>query len=49
MVAALRRAQYGDLLALHIWLWCAAGRHPTDLAKVLFCPRSSVYRMVRAY
>jgi len=29
-------------------LWCAAGRHPTDIAAVLFCSRSSVYRTVRA-
>jgi putative transposase len=49
MVAALRRAQYGDLLALHVLLLGAAGRHPTDIAKVLFCSRSSLYRTVRAY
>jgi hypothetical protein len=30
-------------------LLCAAGRHPTDIAAVLFCSRSSVYRAVRAY
>jgi hypothetical protein len=28
MLAALRRARYGDLLALHILLWCAVGRNP---------------------
>ena len=49
MLAALRRARYGYLLALHILLWCAAGRHPTEIAAVLFCSRSSVYRTVRAY
>jgi transposase len=49
MLAALRRARYGDLLALHILLLCAAGRTPTDIAAVLFCSRSSVYRTVRAY
>jgi transposase len=49
MLAALRRARYGYLLALHILLWCAAGRNPTDIAAVLFCSRSSVYRTVRAY
>jgi transposase len=49
MLAALRRARYGYLLALHILLLCAAGRHPTDIAAVLFCSRSSVYRTVRAY
>ena len=49
MLAALRRARYGYLLALHILWWCAAGRHPTAIAAVLFCSRSSVYRTVRAY
>jgi Homeodomain-like domain len=49
MRAALRRARYGYLLALHILLWCAAGRNPTEIAAVLFCSRSSVYRTMRAY
>jgi transposase len=49
MLAALRRARYGYLLALHILLLCAAGRTPTAIADVLFCSRSSVYRAVRAY
>lgn len=49
MLAVLRRARYGYVLALHIVLWCAAGRSPTDIAAVLFCSRSSVYRTVRAY
>ncbi len=49
MLAALRRARYGYLLALHIVLLCATGRSPTDIAAVLFCSRSSVYRTVRAY
>ena len=49
MLAALRRARYGYLLALHIVLLCAAGRNPTEIAAVLFCSRSSVYRTVRAY
>jgi putative transposase len=49
LLAALRRARYGYLLALHIVLLCAAGRNPTDIAAVLFCSRSSVYRTVRAY
>ena len=49
MLAALRRARYGYLPALHILLLCAAGRSPTDIAAVLFCSRSSVYRTVRAY
>ena len=49
MLAALRRARYGYLLALHVLLLCAAGRNPTDIAAFLFCSRSSVYRMVRLY
>jgi transposase len=49
MLAALRRARYGYLLALHIVLLCAAGRTPADIAAVLFYSRSSVYRTVRAY
>jgi Homeodomain-like domain len=49
MLAALRRARYGYLLALHILLLCATGRNPTDIAAVLFCSRSSVYRTVYAY
>jgi transposase len=49
MLAALRRARYGYVLALPMVLLCAAGRHPTDIAAVLFCSRSSVYRTVRAY
>ena len=49
MRAELRRARYGDLLALHLLLLCAAGRTPSEVARVLFCSRSSVYRVVRAY
>jgi transposase len=49
MLAELRRARYGYLLALHVVLLCAAGRTPTEIAVVLFCSRSSVYRVVRAY
>jgi transposase len=49
MLAALRRARYGYLLALHILLLCADGRNPTEIARVLFCSRSSVYRAVWAY
>jgi transposase len=48
-LAARRRARYGYLLALHIVLWCAATRTPTEIAAVLFCSRSSVYRTRRAY
>jgi transposase len=49
MLAELRRARYGYLLALHLLLLCAAGRTPSEIAAVLFCSRSSVYRVVRAY
>lgn len=49
MLAALRGARYGNVLALHILLLCAAGRTPTEIAAWLFCSRSSVYRIVRAY
>src|SRR5262245_47814180 len=47
--ALLRRARYGSLLAFPILLLCAAGRTPTEMATCLFCSRSSVYRMGRAY
>ena len=49
MLAARRRARYGDLLALHLVRWCADGRQPPEIAVVLFCSRSSVYRAVWAY
>jgi transposase len=49
MLAALRRARYGYLLALHVLRLCAAGRHPTDIAAFLCCSRASVYRIVRLY
>ncbi len=49
MLAEVRRARYGSLLALHVLLLCAAGRTPTEIATVLFCSRSSVYRIVNAY
>ena len=45
----LRRARYGYWLALHIILLCAAGYNPTQIARVLFCSRSSVYRAINAY
>jgi transposase len=47
--AILRRARYSYLLAFHILLLCAVGRTPTEIAAFLFCSRSSVYRLVRAY
>jgi len=49
MLAALRQARYGYLLALHVLLLCAAGRTPTEIAAFLFCSRSSVYRIVQTY
>ncbi len=45
----LRRARFGYWLALHIILLCAAGYTPTQIAAVLFCSRSSIYRAVRVY
>jgi putative transposase len=49
MPAEVRRARYGYVLALHVLLLCAAGRTPTEIATVLFCSRSSIYRIVNAY
>ena len=49
MLADLRRARYGYLLTLHLLLLCAAGHTPTEIATVLFCSRSTVYRVVKAY
>ena len=49
MVAELRRARYGSLLALQILLLCAAQRTPTEIAAGLFCSRSTVSRVVAAY
>jgi putative transposase len=49
MLAELRRARYGYLLALHVLLLCAAGRTPTEIATCLFCARSSGYRIVNTY
>jgi hypothetical protein len=48
MLAEMRRARYGYLLALHILLLCAAQRTPTEIAAVLVCSRSPVYRVVKA-
>ena len=49
MLKELRRARYGHLLALHILVLCAHGHTPSEIAAVLFCSRSSVYRTVEAY
>ena len=49
MRAALRRARYGSLVALPLLLLCAAGRTLRKVASVLWCSRSRVSRIVRAY
>ena len=49
MLAELRRARHGHLLAFHVLLLCTAGRTPTEIARCLFCSRSSVYRIMKAY
>jgi hypothetical protein len=49
MLAEVRWARYGYLLALHILLLCAAQRRPTEIAAVLFYSRSTVYRVVKVY
>ena len=48
ILAAIRRRRYGYELAWHIVLLCAAHRNPTEIAAVLFCSRSTVYRAVQA-
>ncbi len=40
MLAQLRAARYGHVLALHMLLLCAAGWTPTQIAAALFCSRS---------
>jgi Homeodomain-like domain len=49
ILAALRRVRYGYILALQILLLCAAQRSVTEIAALLFCSRSTVYRVVKAY
>jgi putative transposase len=49
MLAQLRAARYGHLLALHVLLLCAAGWTPSAIAAALLCSRTSVYRTVAAY
>ena len=34
MLAKLRHARYGTLLAVHVLLLCAAGRTPTEIARI---------------
>jgi len=49
MVTELRCARYGYCLALHVVLLRATGHSPTEIAAVLFCSRSTVYRAMQAY
>src|SRR5262249_37647927 len=49
MLAEVRRARYGYLLALQILLLCAAQRRPSGIATVRSCARCTGYRVVRAY
>lgn len=49
MLRQLRLGRFGYLLALHILLLCASGRTPTEISEFLFCSRSSVYRITKAY
>jgi len=49
ILAEVRRARQGEVLAWHILLLCAVQRTPTEIAAVLFCSRSTVYRVVKAY
>jgi transposase len=48
-LAEVRRARQGNALAWHVLLLCAAQQSPTEIAAVLFCSRSTVYRVVKAY
>lgn len=49
LLRQLRRARYGRLLTAHILLLLSAGYSPTEIARCLFCSRSSVYRSVSAW
>jgi transposase len=49
ILAEVRRARHGYVLALQIILLCAAQRTPTEIAAVLFCSRTTVYRVAKAY
>jgi len=49
MLRELRAVRYGYLLGIQILLLCAAGHSPTEIASVLFCSRSSIYRVVESY
>jgi transposase len=49
ILAEVRRARHGYVLALQLVLLCAAQRTPTEIAAVLFCSRTTVYRVAKAY
>ena len=49
ILAEVRRARHGDVLALQILLLCAAQRTPSEIGAVLWCSRTTVYRVVKAY
>jgi putative transposase len=49
ILAQLRQARYGHLLALHTLFLLHHGSSPTQMAACLFCSRSSVYRRVAAW
>jgi len=49
MLRELRAGRSGHLLALQILLLCARGKTPTEIADVLLCSRTSVYRTVAAW
>ena len=49
ILAEVRRARHGYVLALQILLLCAAQQTPTEIAAVLYCSRTTVYRVVKAY
>jgi hypothetical protein len=48
ILAAVRRARPGYVLALQLLLLCAAQQTPTEIAAVLYCSRTPVYRVVKA-
>ena len=49
MLRELRAVRYGYLLGIQVLLLSAAGNSPTEIANVLFCSRSTVYRAVESY
>ena len=49
MLRELRAVRYGYLLGIQIVLLSGRGYSPTEIAEILFCSRSSVYRAVEEY